>query len=85
MSGFAWGAFAANLGWAALTALGVMVITFAVAVRKGMHRIVDIAWGAAFAAVALATFGASAGEGDLAPPARFTARPGVGGLRRSVH
>ncbi|MFB7778651.1 DUF1295 domain-containing protein [Streptomyces bauhiniae] len=85
MSGFAWGAFAANLGWAALTALGVMVITFAVAVRKGMHRIVDIAWGAAFAAVALATFGASAGEGDLARRALVTALTVVWGLRLAVH
>ncbi|WP_030813454.1 DUF1295 domain-containing protein [Streptomyces sp. NRRL F-2799] len=85
MSGFAWGPFAANLGWAALTALGVMMITFAVALRKGIHRIVDIAWGAAFAAVALATFGASAGEGDLARRALVTALTVVWGLRLAVH
>ncbi|MGW4278173.1 DUF1295 domain-containing protein, partial [Streptomyces seoulensis] len=64
MNAFAWAAFAANLGWAAATALAVLLLTFAVALRTGVHRIVDVAWGAAFAAVALVTYALSAGTGD---------------------
>ena len=64
MSDFPWSAFAPNLAWAAAAALAVMLVTFAVAVRLGMHRIVDIAWGVGFTAVAVVTCVASAGEGD---------------------
>ncbi|MET9603482.1 DUF1295 domain-containing protein [Streptomyces sp. NPDC006512] len=38
-----------------------MLAAFAVGVRTGLHRVVDVAWGAAFAAVALATYGVSGG------------------------
>ncbi|MBJ7907317.1 DUF1295 domain-containing protein [Streptomyces sp. DSM 110735] len=85
MTGFAWGAFASNLGWAAATAFGVMAVTFAVAVRKGVHRVVDIAWGAAFAAVAVVTLAASAGEGDMARRVLVTVLTAVWGLRLAVH
>ncbi|MFJ6728303.1 DUF1295 domain-containing protein [Streptomyces sp. NPDC091281] len=85
MNGFAWGAFAANLGWSALAAFAVMGVTFAVAVRKGLHRIVDVAWGLAFTAVALATLVASAGEGDDTRRYLVTALTAVWGVRLAVH
>ncbi|WP_457784533.1 DUF1295 domain-containing protein, partial [Streptomyces olivaceus] len=72
MSGFPWGAFAVGLGWAAAAAFAVMLATFAVAVRKGVHRVVDAAWGLGFAAVAVVTCtgAAATGAGDTGRPAR---------------
>lgn len=45
MSGYPWGAFGQGVGAAAVTAFAVLLLTFAVAVVKGLHRIVDIVWG----------------------------------------
>ncbi len=47
MSGFAWAAFASGLAGAAGAALAVMLVTFAIALKKGVHRIVDVAWASA--------------------------------------
>lgn len=85
MSGFPWGAFALNLVWAAVAALAVMLVTFAVAVRAGVHRIVDVAWGIGFTAVAAVTFAASAGHGDLGRRVLVTALTAVWGLRLAAH
>ncbi|MFR9799141.1 DUF1295 domain-containing protein [Streptomyces sp. MS06] len=85
MNGFPWGAFAANLLWAAAAALAVLLLTFAVAVRRGVHRIVDIAWGVAFTAVAAVTFAASAGHGDPVRRTLVTVLTAVWGLRLAVH
>ncbi|MEL5957417.1 DUF1295 domain-containing protein [Streptomyces sp. CLV115] len=85
MNGLARGAFAANLGWAAATALAVMLSTFAIALVRGVHRIVDIAWGVAFAAVALVTFAHSAGHGDPARRTLVTGLTVAWGLRLAVH
>jgi Predicted membrane protein len=85
MSGFPWGAFAQNLALAAGAAFAVMLGTFAVAVRKGLHRIVDVAWGIAFTAVALVTFLASAGEGDEGRRVLVTVLTSVWGLRLAAH
>ncbi|MEV0740423.1 DUF1295 domain-containing protein [Streptomyces sp. NPDC050549] len=85
MSGFAWGAFAVNLGWAAAASLAVMLVTFAIAVRRGLHRIVDIAWGIAFTAVAVASCAASAGEGDPGRRYLVTALTALWGLRLAGH
>ncbi|WP_330347069.1 DUF1295 domain-containing protein [Streptomyces sp. NBC_00582] len=85
MSGFPWGAFALNLVWAAVAALAVMLVTFAVAVRAGVHRIVDVAWGIGFTAVAAVTFAASAGHGDLGRRVLVTVLTAVWGLRLAAH
>ncbi|GAA5049575.1 DUF1295 domain-containing protein [Streptomyces similanensis] len=85
MTAFAWATFAANLGWAAATALAVLLLTFAVALRTGVHRIVDVAWGAAFAAVALVTYALSAGTGDPGRRALVTVLTAVWGLRLAAH
>ncbi|WP_435220818.1 DUF1295 domain-containing protein [Streptomyces sp. Tue6028] len=85
MTGFPWGAFAQNLALAAGAALAVMLATFAVAVRKGVHRIVDIAWGLGFTAVALVTFAASGGTGDDGRRILVTALTSVWGMRLAVH
>ncbi|MFF9909375.1 DUF1295 domain-containing protein [Streptomyces sp. NPDC013457] len=85
MNGFDGGAFALNLGVAAGVALAVMLAAFAVGTAKGLHRIVDIAWGAAFAAVALATWLLSAGDGDDGRRLAVALATVVWGLRLALH
>ncbi|WP_105971635.1 DUF1295 domain-containing protein [Streptomyces geranii] len=85
MNGFDWAAFGSGLGWSAVAALGVMLATFGVALRKGMHRIVDVAWGLAFAAVALVGFVASAGIGDPGRRVLVTVLTVGWGLRLAGH
>ncbi|MFI6353605.1 DUF1295 domain-containing protein [Streptomyces sp. NPDC050743] len=85
MNAFDWGPFAANLGWAAATALAIMLGAFAIALNLDMHRIVDVAWGLAFAAVAVVTFSLSGGQGDPARRVLVTVLTVVWGLRLAVH
>ncbi|MFI5977317.1 DUF1295 domain-containing protein [Streptomyces sp. NPDC051452] len=85
MTAFTWDAFSANLGWAAATSLAVMLGTFAIAWNLGVHRVVDIAWGVAFAAVGVMTFGLSGGQGDPARRVLVTVLTVVWGLRLAVH
>jgi steroid 5-alpha reductase family enzyme len=85
MNDFPWGAFAQNLALAGATALAVMLVTFALAVRRGLHRIVDVAWGIGFTAVALVSLLASNGEGDDARRVLVTLLTCVWGLRLAVH
>ncbi|MFF3494684.1 DUF1295 domain-containing protein [Streptomyces sp. NPDC002795] len=85
MNGFAWGDFAVGLAWSAAASLAVMLGTFAVAVRKGVHRIVDVAWGLGFAAVAGVSLLASTGAGDPGRRALVTVLTAVWGLRLAGH
>ncbi|MDJ0460258.1 DUF1295 domain-containing protein [Streptomyces sp. H27-C3] len=85
MSGFPWAAFAANLAPAAGAALAVMLVVFAVATRKGMHRLVDVAWGLAFTAVAVVTYVMSAGHGDDVGRLLVTVATALWGLRLAAH
>ncbi|WP_376770601.1 DUF1295 domain-containing protein [Streptomyces physcomitrii] len=84
---FPWSVFGQGLAVAAGAALLVMLATFAVALRLGVHRVVDVAWGAAFAAVALAAWAHAAGrgEGDGVRQALVAALTCVWGLRLAVH
>ncbi|MBZ4017774.1 DUF1295 domain-containing protein [Streptomyces purpurogeneiscleroticus] len=85
MTGFAWGAFGWNLAAVAGAALAVMLGTFALALRRGLHRIVDVAWGLGFTAVALTTYGLSAGVGDGGRRLLVTVLTAVWGLRLAFH
>jgi steroid 5-alpha reductase family enzyme len=85
VTGFAWAAFAVTLGWAAGAAFAVMAATFAVAVAKGVHRVVDVAWGLAFTAVAGTAYAVSTGHGDDARRLLVTAATAVWGLRLAAH
>ncbi|MFF0076219.1 DUF1295 domain-containing protein [Streptomyces sp. NPDC005494] len=85
MNGFAWAEFATNLAAAAGAALAVMLVTFLIALRKRVHRIVDVAWGLGFAAVALVSYAVSAGEGDQARKILVTVLTVVWGVRLAVH
>ncbi len=85
MNAFAWSAFAVNLAGAAGTAVAVLLAAFAVGWRTGRHRVVDVAWGVAFAAVALVTYAMSAGQGDDTRRLLVTAATAVWGLRLAAH
>lgn len=85
MTGIPWSALAVNFAAGAAAAFAVMLTTFAVARTKGLHRLVDIAWGAAFTAVALTTYVLSAGYGDDGRRILVTVATAVWGLRLSVH
>ncbi|WP_369149170.1 DUF1295 domain-containing protein [Streptomyces sp. R44] len=63
----------------------VMLITFAIGNARGLHRLVDIAWGIAFASVAAVSWFLSDGYGDSARRAVVTLATIVWGLRLSVH
>ncbi|MFJ3174182.1 DUF1295 domain-containing protein [Streptomyces roseus] len=62
-----------------------MLAFFAISFRVGVHRIVDIAWGVAFAAVALVTLPLSAGYGDDLRRFLVVAATCVWGLRLALH
>lgn len=85
MNGFEWAAFARNLAPAAGAALFVMAVTFAVALRTGLRRIVDVAWGIGFTAVALVSYVMSAGDGDPGRRLLVTVLTAVWGLRLALH
>lgn len=80
-----WGALGVNLAWSAAAALAVMLVTFGVALVQGAHRIVDVAWGIGFAAVAVVTCVLSAGHGDDARRVLVTTLTVAWGLRLSGH
>ncbi|MFE9251741.1 DUF1295 domain-containing protein [Streptomyces sp. NPDC007088] len=88
MNAFPWGEFARGLAPAAGAAALVMGVTYQIARRKGVHRIVDSAWGAGFAAVALVSWALSTGLGTRGDAARATLAAAltlVWGLRLAVH
>ncbi|QSB06410.1 DUF1295 domain-containing protein [Natronoglycomyces albus] len=80
-----WGPLLLNLGVTAAVSLGVLLLTFAVAVATGKHRVVDVAWGLAFAIVAFTTWWMSAGHGDDLTRAVVTTATIVWGLRLATH
>ncbi|TDD82800.1 DUF1295 domain-containing protein [Actinomadura darangshiensis] len=80
MTGFAW-----NLLFTAVSVAVVLSVTFAVALRRGRHSVIDVAWGLGFAAVALVSLGASAEDGDPARRWAVAAMTVVWGLRLAGH
>lgn len=82
MSSFPWGSFLAGTAVAAGVAFAVMLVTFALAVARGLHRIVDVAWGLAFTAVAASSYAMSGHDPHAALALALTA---VWGLRLAGH
>ncbi|WP_327071101.1 DUF1295 domain-containing protein [Kitasatospora sp. NBC_01302] len=79
------GAFAVNLAATTGAASAVLLAAFAVGVRTGRHRGVDVAWGLAFTAVAWTGYALSAGHGDPGRRLLVTVLVTVWGLRLSAH
>ncbi|MEU8759277.1 DUF1295 domain-containing protein [Streptomyces sp. NPDC048659] len=85
MSGIDGGALALVLAASAATALAVMLVAFAVGTARGLHRIVDVAWGIAFAAVAVVAWCLAAGHGDDVRRTAVALATCLWGLRLAVH
>lgn len=85
MNGFAWAPFLWNLPLTAAAVVAVLAVTFVVGVRQDRHSVIDTAWGPAFAAVAVTTFVASAGEGEPARRMLVAALTVVWGVRLGLH
>ncbi|MFF4650594.1 DUF1295 domain-containing protein [Streptomyces sp. NPDC001380] len=85
MSGVDGGAFAVNVAASAGAALVVLLGAAAFGVRKGLHRVVDIAWGLGFCAVAGVSYALSAGHGDGGRRLLVLVLVLVWGLRLSGH
>jgi steroid 5-alpha reductase family enzyme len=64
-------------------AIGLIAITFGVALLRHRYDTIDSAWGLGFAAIALVTFGIS--NGNLVPRLVITALTVIWGVRLSVH
>ena len=77
------------IGWNMLASFGaalvVLLVTFAIGVRIGKHRVVDIAWGLAFTAIALTSYAISAGHGDPGRRGLVTALTAIWGVRLAAH
>ncbi|WP_329624903.1 DUF1295 domain-containing protein [Streptomyces sp. NBC_01255] len=78
-------ALVVNLAASAGAALAVMLVAFVIASVKGVHRIVDVAWGLAFAAVAVVTWVLSAEYGDDGRRLAVTLATCLWGLRLAFH
>ena len=79
----------AAMGEAELAALGVilavLLVTYVAGRIVGKHSVIDIAWGAMFALVALVTFVVSDGEGEPARRWLLLLLPAIWGTRLAVH
>ncbi|MEU6247999.1 DUF1295 domain-containing protein [Glycomyces sp. NPDC047010] len=80
-----WSALADNLAATAAISLAAFLIAFAIGAARDRHRVVDVAWGAVFAAIAIAGLTMSAGHGDPVRRWLVTAMTVVWGLRLAVH
>ncbi|MCZ4099202.1 DUF1295 domain-containing protein [Streptomyces sp. SID13666] len=85
MNDFPWGDFATCLAASAGAALAVLLAAFAAGAAKGLHRVVDVAWGTAFAGVAAVSYALSAGHGDEGRRLLVLIATAAWGLRLSVH
>jgi steroid 5-alpha reductase family enzyme len=74
-----------NLWVTALVALAVVLVTFAIGVTRKLHRVIDIAWGLGFAAIAIASVVLSAGHGSVWNRVLPTALTVVWGVRLATH
>ncbi len=85
MTYFPLGAFLGAVPWTVFAVVVVLGATFLVALRLGRHAVVDVAWGLGFAAIAVAAFLASEGEGDGIVSGLALVLTVVWGVRLAVH
>ncbi|MEU9856247.1 DUF1295 domain-containing protein [Streptomyces sp. NPDC047974] len=85
MSAVDTGALGLLLAASAATALTVMLVTFVIGTVRSLHRIVDVAWGIAFAAVAVVAWFLAAGHGDDVRRTVVALATVVWGLRLAAH
>ncbi|MER5207734.1 DUF1295 domain-containing protein [Streptomyces sp. NPDC002825] len=85
MSALDTAALGSVLAASAATALAVMLVAFAVGTARRLHRIVDVAWGLAFAGVAMVSWFLADGHGDDVRRTVVALATVVWGLRLAVH
>ncbi|WP_406386088.1 MULTISPECIES: DUF1295 domain-containing protein [unclassified Streptomyces] len=85
MNADALAALGGNLAAAVATTAAVLLAAFAVGTARRLHRTVDIAWGLAFAAVAVLSYALSSGYGDGGRRLLVAAATVVWGVRLAVH
>ncbi|MBR7835607.1 DUF1295 domain-containing protein [Actinospica durhamensis] len=85
MTGTDLGTWAAGLPITAAVCLVLFGAAFVLGAARGRHRVVDVVWGPAFAAVALTSFGLSAGHGDPGRRTLALVLTAVWGLRLGAH
>src|SRR5689334_2802723 len=65
--------------------LAVVLVAFAIGVATGKHRVIDVAWGLGFAAIAVATFFLAAGHGSVGSRALACSLTIIWGVRLAAH
>ncbi|MFJ3905634.1 DUF1295 domain-containing protein [Streptomyces sp. NPDC090025] len=73
------------LAASAAAALAVMLVTFVLGTVRRLHRLVDVAWGIAFAAVAVVSWLLAAGHGDDVRRTAVALATVAWGLRLALH
>jgi steroid 5-alpha reductase family enzyme len=81
MSDVAWGALGVNLVVTAGVVVLLMAVTFAYAMRTGVHAIMDTVWALGFVVIAAVSFTLSSGHGDTTRRALVLVLVAVWGLR----
>jgi steroid 5-alpha reductase family enzyme len=82
---FAGSACAVNLLWSAAALVVMLMVTFGASRIAGRHNVIDTAWGLLFVAVAVVSFGTSAGDGDRLRRVLLLVLPVLWGMRLAVH
>jgi steroid 5-alpha reductase family enzyme len=84
-SAFSTAPFLRNLPIALAAVAVTLAITFAIAVWRGHHSVIDVTWGLGFAVIAIASLIASSGHGDPTRRVLVAALTTAWGLRLAVH
>jgi steroid 5-alpha reductase family enzyme len=84
-NGFATTRFLIGLPVTLAAVAGLMAITFAVAIWRGHHSVIDVTWGLGFVVIALTSLLFSSGYGDLTRRVLVAALTTVWGLRLAFH
>ncbi len=85
MHGFATTSFLEGLPVTLAAIAVLMAITFAVAIWRGHHSVIDVTWGLGFAVVAASSVLVSSGHGDVTRRVLIAALTAVWGLRLAIH
>ncbi len=84
-SGFATAPFLEGLAITLAAVAAALAVTFAVAIWRGHHSVVDVTWGLGFAVIALTSLLVSSGHGDTTRRVLVATLTTVWGVRLAVH
>jgi steroid 5-alpha reductase family enzyme len=85
VTSFSAGPFFEGLGFTLAAVAILLALTFAVAIWRGHHSVVDVTWGLGFAVIAVTSFLLSSGHGDSTRRALVAALTVLWGLRLAIH